>query len=79
LEGKLFVSATTVMHCMDSHFLYINSLGPITDISVMRLSASWCHFRQCPRDLVLREHAGLEFIQASYTADTYGRAARAHW
>ena len=29
----------------------INSLGPIADISVMRLSASQCHFRQCPWDL----------------------------
>ena len=28
-----------------------NSLGPIADISVMRLSASWCHFQQCPWDL----------------------------
>jgi len=27
------------------------SLGPIADISVMRLSASWCHFRQCPWDV----------------------------
>ena len=25
-------------------------LGPIADISIMRLSASWCHFRQCPWD-----------------------------
>ena len=31
--------------------LLINSLGPIADISIMRLSASWCHFRQCPWDL----------------------------
>jgi len=30
----------------------VNSLGPIADISVMRLLASWCHFRQCPWDLV---------------------------
>jgi len=28
-----------------------NPLGPIAPISVMRLSASWCHFRQCPWDL----------------------------
>ena len=28
----------------------VNPLGPIADISVMRL-ASWCHFRQCPWDL----------------------------
>jgi len=23
-------------------------LGPIVDIFVLRLSAWWCHFRQCP-------------------------------
>ena len=27
------------------------SLGPIVHISVMRLSASWCHFRQCPWEI----------------------------
>ena len=30
---------------------YFNPLGPIAPLSVMRLSASWCHFWQCPWDL----------------------------
>ena len=32
---------------LQKHKCYFNSLGPIADISVMRLSASWCYFRQC--------------------------------
>ena len=36
---------------LQKHKCYFNSLGPIADISVMRLSASWCHFGQCPWDL----------------------------
>ena len=30
---------------------YYNSFGPIADISVMRLSASWCHFQRCPLEI----------------------------
>ena len=42
----------------------INSLGPIADISVMWLSASWCYFQQCPWDLgsAWAERAGQEEV-----------------
>ena len=42
----------TIYHKACIHLIkLINPLGPIADISVMRLSASWWHFRQCPWDL----------------------------
>ena len=47
----VFCSEMTGMYTMvRNSSALINSLGPIVDISIMRLSASWCHFRQCPWD-----------------------------
>ena len=57
----VFCSEMTGMYTMvRNSSALINSLGPIVDISIMRLSASWCHFRQCPWDLgsVWAERAG---------------------
>jgi len=36
------------LFCTKLLSLLIIMSGPIADISVMRLSASWCHFRQWP-------------------------------
>ena len=48
----VFCSEMTGMYTMvRNSSALINSLGPIVYISIMRLSASWCHFRQCPWDL----------------------------
>jgi len=41
----------TLCTCIAFVGLGINSLGPIVDISVMRLSASRCHFLQCPLEI----------------------------
>ena len=40
-------SAVLIYHCQQLLLKSLKFFGPIADISIMRLSASWCHFQQC--------------------------------
>ena len=49
VKRRHHILATMAMRSLIS---LINSLGPIADISAMRLSASWCHFLQWLHDMI---------------------------